>query len=366
MSQKKAAFVFGLASLIGVSVAHAQSSVTLFGHFDNTLAYVQGGKGKSTLEMTDGNHIGSGFGLRGVEDLGGGTKAVFLLENGFSTPNGAFAASGSTARMFGRQAWLGFTSDRFGTLTFGRQYDFMLSGMCKYSSGCLLGSPFDRAATTTATISTLLGGNGSNADLDRLGGARVDSAIKYTSSNFNGAGLSFGSMYGLGGTAGSLTNGSTYSFYTGYSGGPLSLGLTYTNKQDQTSDSHYTVLGLGGSYTYRQFVLDLLLTQDRWTAHQDVVNGVDVNARYAFTPSFTLLFAYTFSDPNHGSTNLLMKGKRHTAGFEADYFLSKRTDLYASFAYQKAEDGQKAQFVYQTDSSLSWATMTQVGIRHRF
>lgn len=61
-----------------------------------------------------------------------------------------------------------------------------------------------------------------------------------------------------------------------------------------------------------------------------------------------------------------MKGTRHTAGFEADYFLSKRTDVYTSFAYQKAEDGQKAQFVYQTASSLSWGTMTQIGIRHRF
>lgn len=349
-----------------VSAAHAQSSVTLYGHFDTSLAYVQSGPGKATYAMTSGNHIGAGFGLRGAEDIGGGFKVVFNLENGFSPTNGAFASSGSSPLMFGRQAWVGFTRADLGTLTFGRQYDFMLSGMCKYASGCLLGSPFDRAATTTATISSLLGGNGSNPDLDRLGGARVDNAVKYTSTNFGGAGASFGAIYGLGGAPGSFTQGSTYGLYTGYALGPIDLGVAYTNKQDPTSGSRYTNLAAGGSYTVGKFVLDVLLTQARWTAYQDTVSGVDVNFRYAFTSTVTVLVGYTFSDPNHGLQNHLMRGKRSTGGLEADYYLSKRTDLYASFAYQKASDGQAAQFLFQTPSSSTWATMVQLGIRHRF
>ncbi len=349
-----------------MSSVHAQSSVTLYGHFDTTLAYVQDGAGKAAYEMTSGNHIGAGFGFKGVEDIGGGVKVVFNLENGFSPTNGAFASSGTSPLMFGRQAWVGLTDATWGTLTFGRQYDFMLSGMCQYASGCLLGAPFDRAATTSATISSLLGNNGSNPDLDRLGGARVDNSIKYTSPNFGGTGFSFGAVYGLGGTPGSIVQGSTYGFYAGYARGPFSLGAAYTNKQDPTSHARYTNVAAGGSYTIGKFVLDVLLTQARWTLYEDTVSGIDVNFRYSFTPEFVLLVGYTFSDPNHGTHNHLMIGKRDTAGLEADYYLSKRTDLYASFAYQKARDGGVAQFVFQSPSNSSWATMTQIGIRHRF
>ena len=41
-----------------------------------------------TFRMSSGNLQGSRWGLRGQEDLGGGMKAIFALENGFDMANG--------------------------------------------------------------------------------------------------------------------------------------------------------------------------------------------------------------------------------------------------------------------------------------
>ncbi|MGZ5201509.1 MAG: porin [Telluria sp.] len=61
--------------------------------------------------------VPSNVGLRGSEDLGGGLKAVFNLENGIGVDNGMAQNGG---RLFGRAAWVGLQG-RFGTLMLGRQ-----------------------------------------------------------------------------------------------------------------------------------------------------------------------------------------------------------------------------------------------------
>ena len=121
------------AALAGAAVfvalpAFAQSTVTLYGVVDNGIGYQSSA---TTLGSTSGGHsavkiltgvwLGSRFGLTGAEDLGGGTKAVFQLENGFDVNTGK---NGQGGREFGRQAFVGLASDRFGTLTLGHQTPF--------------------------------------------------------------------------------------------------------------------------------------------------------------------------------------------------------------------------------------------------
>ena len=57
--------------------------------------------------------------LRGDEDLGGGTHAIFDLQSGFNLNNGAQSAAGL---IFNRQAFVGLRNDHYGTMTAGRQY----------------------------------------------------------------------------------------------------------------------------------------------------------------------------------------------------------------------------------------------------
>ncbi|MBN3805039.1 porin [Paraburkholderia sp. Ac-20336] len=109
--------------------AHAQSSVTLYGIADAGLEFLTGvpnssGKASNLLHMESGGVKSSRIGLRGVEDLGGGLKAIFTLEGGIDITTGKSQQGG---RLFGRQAFVGLSS-RYGALTFGRQkvpmYDF--------------------------------------------------------------------------------------------------------------------------------------------------------------------------------------------------------------------------------------------------
>ena len=111
-----------VAALTGVfaTAAHAQSSVTLYGLIDAGITYTNNQQGHSNWKATSGSVNGSRWGLRGSEDLGGGLKAIFTLENGFSIMNGT---NGQGGREFGRQAFVGLSSDQFGAVTLGRQYD---------------------------------------------------------------------------------------------------------------------------------------------------------------------------------------------------------------------------------------------------
>ncbi|MDI7047673.1 porin, partial [Escherichia coli] len=92
---KKISLVVTLIGASAASAANAQSSVTLYGLIDAGIAYtnnVQNGTpshGSSRVALASGNISGSRFGLRGAEDLGGGLKAIFVLENGFNVNNGA-------------------------------------------------------------------------------------------------------------------------------------------------------------------------------------------------------------------------------------------------------------------------------------
>ena len=73
-----------LASLVALtSTAHAQSSVTLYGIIDEGFNINTNSGGKHLYNLSSGVMQGSRWGLRGAEDLGGGAKAIFVLENGF-------------------------------------------------------------------------------------------------------------------------------------------------------------------------------------------------------------------------------------------------------------------------------------------
>ena len=80
------------AACIAAPAVHAQSSVTMYGIMDAGIEYTNHAapEGGSSVKLKSGNKNTSRWGLRGVEDLGGGLKAVFRLESGIDLANGAF------------------------------------------------------------------------------------------------------------------------------------------------------------------------------------------------------------------------------------------------------------------------------------
>ncbi len=370
--------------------AHAQSSVTLYGLIDAGLSYVNHvknpatGKADNLFQYQDGVAAGSRWGLRGTEDLGGGLKALFVLENGFNSGTGAAGQGGA---MFGRQAYVGLSQASVGSLTLGRQYTFTTDFLGpKYSTG-----------------GNTVGGNFSYHfnDIDQIVLSRINNAVKFTSANF--AGLTFGGLYGFsnqaGHFAGSPTAGATapgssraYSFGANYALGAFSVGSAYTYiaypgastpafttsiANVPTGSLHdLRTFGLGGRYVVGPATLWALWTNTLLSpvaGSSTLYNAYEVGGKYAFTPALSGALGYTYSR----TTGLF--GAHWNGGTAAvDYALSKRTDVYLLGVYQQAS-GKVGNTPVQAQIGDSGATIFQpsgegaqsqfamrVAIRHKF
>ena len=371
--------------------AHAQNSVTLYGLIDAGISYVnnaRAGTGHGSLvKYDDGVASGSRWGLRGTEDLGGGLKAIFVLESGFNSGNGTLGQGGA---MFGRQAFVGLSRDGVGSLTFGRQYSF---------STDYLGANYSTGSQTVA-------GNYAYHinDVDQLTSSRINNAVKFTSVNF--AGLTFGGLYGFsnstsfagepgaGTTAGSSR---AYSFGANYAAGPFSIGAAYTDIRypsqavpaTSTSIANVTTpatggasirdlrtFGAGGRYVAGPATLWALYTNTRLdpiTGAATTFAAYEAGVKYAVTPALTGGLGYTYmhlSDANTGHWNQL--------DASVDYTLSKRTDVYVLGIYQRASGhnaatgdvqaqiGSSTSFFGPSGPGADEQVAFRVGVRHRF
>jgi predicted porin len=95
--------------------ASAQSSVTLFGIVDAGVARLSGG-GKTKIGMTNSGYNSSRFGVRGVEDMGGGMQAGFWLEGQLTNDDGNAAGLN-----FQRRSTVSLMGG-FGEIRMGRDY----------------------------------------------------------------------------------------------------------------------------------------------------------------------------------------------------------------------------------------------------
>ncbi len=98
-----------------ISVAQA-ASVTLFGSVDTGVKVEKSPRKAASVSMGDGMLAENGWGMYGVEELGGNFAVNFYLDQGFNLSDGTLQAGG---RAFNHQSTLGLTSD-YGELAFGR------------------------------------------------------------------------------------------------------------------------------------------------------------------------------------------------------------------------------------------------------
>ncbi|WP_322016053.1 porin [Paraburkholderia sp. J12] len=374
--------------------AHAQSSVTLYGIIDEGFNINTNSGGQHLYNLSSGVLQGSRWGLRGAEDLGGGLKAVFVLENGFDVNTGKLGQGGL---MFGRQAYVGLSSSQYGSVTLGRQYDSVVDYV----------GPLEVGDQWGGYIAAHPG------DLDNFNNAyRTNNTIKYTSANY--AGLTFGGTYSFGGTAGNFTQNQIWSLGAGYSNGPLTLGAAYLNARtpsnagglfgNNTSSSTasavttpvysgfvnantYQVIGAGGAYTFGAATFGLTYSNISFRdlgangatiyrqGENATFNNVEANFKYQFTPALLAGFAFDYTDGNsvalkNGTSNDGAKYYQYSLG--ADYFLSKRTDVYVTGVYQHASgtnsvnDPAVAAINNLSASGNDNVFTARIGIRHKF
>jgi predicted porin len=166
-----AACLTALALLAGH--ACAQSSVTIYGTLDvgidrvdksqgNVQGTVFGVSGATPVpnsvaspatvstRLSPSHTRQSNIGFKGVEDLGGGYRGLFVLEGGVTLDNGGVANDG---RLFGRQAYVGLTTP-LGEVKLGRQASPMLISYYLVTPEALGSTDFFGAGLVVNTVQT--------------------------------------------------------------------------------------------------------------------------------------------------------------------------------------------------------------------
>jgi predicted porin len=383
-------------ALLGVTgVAHAQSSVTLYGLIDESIQYAHNTKDASghnanQVGLVGGNLQGNRFGLKGTEDLGGGLKAIFQLENGFDINTGKLGQGG---RMFGRQAYVGLTGDQWGTFTLGRQYDPLVDLVQPLTGDNYFGSTF----ATPGDVD-----NNDNS-------SRTNSAVKYVSPVWSG--LQFEGMYAFGGVAGSTGSGQTWSAAATYGNGPFSVAAgyfladnphgtaptrtTWGGTSDGTFDNQVNggdvanlayqgaksigIASVAVQYVTGPFTANLRYSNAQYKA--DAQSGFASTQKYNVagayfgyqaTPAMLVGVGYVYTKGSGDSS-----ATYNQVSLGGDYNLSKRTDVYLVGAYQHAS-GQTRNAAgnlvtagaaigsYGYNSASSSQELVSLGIRHKF
>lgn len=348
-----------LSVLAATSTAHAQSSVTLYGVIDESITFLHNQGGKNQWSTFAGNLQGSRWGLKGAEDLGGGLKAIFQLENGFDQNNGRLLNGG---REFGRQAYVGLRNDAYGTVTLGRQYVPDTDLVQGVTGDNYFGSVF---ATP--------------GDVDNYDNSiRVNNSVKYASPVW--AGFQFEGLYAFGNQAGAFGDRRAWGAALAYTNGPIALAAGYqyynggkgngdrdfsdstTAATNTTTDSvfnspinaaygsaasiriarvagRYTIgpVNVGASYSNAQYMADSASSFGQTQKY----NTGNVFATYQATPALLTGIGYSYMKSSGNSS-----AKYSQVSLGANYSLSKRTDVYLLGAWQKAtgqQDGLGAQ-----------------------
>ncbi|WP_084360529.1 porin [Hydrogenophaga palleronii] len=289
-----------LGSVAGV--AQAQSSVTLYGLIDASVSSssqtIGGVKQKSVTRLDSGNLNTSRWGLTGSEDLGGGLKAIFRLEQGFDASNGT--AGAGTA--FARQSYVGL-SGGFGTVTVGNVWTAMDDVLGATNSG------FDSRFSSSNNVSAV----------KALYASNPGNTLKYVSPSFGG--FSFAGTYSLDEVAAVKTD--IADFSASYNGGPLLVNFAYQVQNDFAAPNDLKITHLGGAYDFGAVKLLASVGQVKLSTGKatDAQVGVDV----PLSSAVTLSGGVSRSKDNAAAGN----AKRTGAGVAVTYALSKRTTTYA-------------------------------------
>ncbi|MQR02396.1 porin [Glaciimonas soli] len=393
--------VLGACAITTTNIAQAQSSVTIYGLIDTSISYnnkiatpsadaprATGSK----LGVDSGDLQQSRFGFKGVEDLGGGMKALFILEGGFSGTTGASTQGGL---LFGRTSVVGL-SGGYGTVQLGRRKDFIDEIATYYSS--------------VYDFGLFINGVHDN-NLDRVGGNRANNQIRYDTKNI--AGFTANATYGFGEAAGSTSSGQSIGLGANYDNGPFGIGFGYwQSKLGSTaypsSDQGACVAGhgkvgdtciktwmLGSSYKTGPFriygawskTMQPLATFGGNTASFDTkftpgtigaptsyfsaagannnsTNVFDLGLDYQLTGTWKLITSVLQSRYSFVGTDT--KGRLTQINLGADYALSKRTDIYSYYANLRASNMYNPGIVGGASGVANTQNAITLGIRHKF
>ncbi|BBU31134.1 porin [Burkholderia sp. THE68] len=366
------------ASALCAQSAFAQSSVTLYGLVSTGIVYANNQRGAdkqghSTWQFASGPMQTPRWGMKGTEDLGGGVKAIFTLENGYNIGNGTLSQGG---REFGRQAFVGLSSNTLGTITFGRQYDEAVT-LCAFESACQFAAYGAHIGDSDNVFDTF----------------RINNAVQYKTIDYGG--FQAEALYGFSNRAGGFSDNNAYSAAVQYRRGPLSLGAAFllvnepndpnnpngavvgdygfsspfiTNPATGAGVRRQTMYGAGGAYAFGTASASFLYTNARFDYLDEsrlTLQNFEVSLTDYVMPDLLLGAAYIYTTGQYHPQDASPAWHQVNAG--ANYFLSKRTDLFLVGVYQRAaKDAPYAQIYTLSPSTTKTQVSAVIGMRHRW
>jgi predicted porin len=332
LNQKYAgALALGLFS----SVAQAQtpSSVMIYGVADAGIVAERGGGAGNLQTVSSGVASGSRIGFKGKEDLGGGTSAFFVLENGYNMDSGA---AGQGGLLFGRQAYVGL-SGAAGSVSFGRQY-----------------SPYYKA--TRDIVDPFCIGMAGNAQNIFAANARVDNSVEYLTPKVSG--FSADVIYGMGEAAGDSARNRSIGAAASYDVGPLSLVLAHHRRNDAAGLSHSRNTMLGGRYRF-----GVAVGHAAYSRNRDLSGNGSKDALLALSVTAGGGKIIASLIEHRGDAGAAARARQAAIGYV--HSLSRRTDWYTSYGHIVDRNGATFKVGNATDAG-SGTTGMNLGVRHVF
>jgi len=353
------------------AAAHAQSSVTLYGLIDTAIRYTThaNAAGDDKIQMANGGLSESNWGMLGAEDLGGGNRAIFQLENRFF-PNTGVSDPGYP---FFNTAYVGLQSSTLGRLTLGRQTNPLADAVLK----------------TYVTNSWLPTVYQFRPEVGMAQGVWTSNMAKYIA---RWKDVTFEVSYAFGGQAGSFGAGSQFGASLAYiPQWPLRLAAGYLDARDAVNSSaHFKAWTAGAAYTLAETTVNF-----GWAMNRQDAGFLGNMPNGPYTPAqLTALKFNTFSsremffggltqlvgDNTHLSANVwrtLQDGKAQSGDGNAtqfqvlaDYNLSRATDVYAEVDYSLYRGGlvgaQMQGFVGASAAAGTTQLGMMMGLRHMF
>lgn len=327
--------------------ASAQSNLAIYGTVDTALVYSSNQNGTSNTYVRSGNLAATKLGFRGTEDLGGGTQALFVLENGFDLNSGITSPAGFA---FSRLAYVGLGDSSYGTLTAGRQYTpYYL----------FVGGPLGPTNVVTGATGAHPG------DIDGFDTTiRANNSLSYTSPVWSGAQV--GALMGLGEQAGSLSSGRSLSAAVRYDAPFWNFALGYLKLKNgntpgvwsPTASASFSTSPINNGYvsadsvqymaaavryTVGELVLGVHTSNVTYRPGSSSLFGdtarfgtVGLIASYPLSPAvfFGAGYSYTRERAANGITD---PAKYQQLSLEQTYSFSKRTAFYFLEAFQVAK-----------------------------
>jgi GBP family porin len=424
MNKTLALGVLAAASSSCFAQASPPNSITLYGIVDAGIQHVTGYKGGSNTSLVSGIMDGSRFGLRGNEDLGGGYRAIFTLENRTELNDG----SGSNRPKSGTQLpdRMSFASLMFPTLPAPVQaalqpavtavgtnlatqaYGVNLAnnfwdrqayvGLVTPFGAVLGGRQYTPAYEVSATFDTMQTqsslGAGQVASFPSAVEIRISNALQY---RIQLGGLSASLMYGFGGVTGDNSASRFMGGMAMYRTERFAVGASYNERNNELGQEalRSTVFGASAvigpgtlSGMYQSFEDDNpsgvsgiaagLIAQGAPAASAALVqngfiealriDGKLAHVGYKMTlERNTFYIAYSqYDDGRPANADVASYGVAYT------YALSKRTDLNAVLTHfdnknlAQAAPGQAGFLGGVTSTAGKDADSIAFGIRHRF